>query len=76
VLVGDLDALADQHARLDHSHSAAVLSLMRGGRDVSASLAELERRGWARRVGDDGWALTDAGHQEAHARRATAEEGA
>jgi hypothetical protein len=35
---------------------------MSGG--AEPSLRELERRGWARRVGDD-WALTDAGREEA-----------
>ena len=68
-VLADLDALADHHVQLDHGHPAAVLSVMRGGHDVQPALDELERRGWARRVGEDGWALTEAGHQEAHERR-------
>ena len=65
-VLSDLDALAEQHGSLDHGHSVAVLRLMRGGRAVERSLAELERRGFARQVQEDEWALTRAGREHAH----------
>jgi manganese/zinc/iron transport system permease protein len=63
-VLGDLEALAAQHPTLDHGHPAAVLRVMSGGREVEPTLAELERRGLARRVGED-WAITQAGRLEA-----------
>ena len=68
-VLANLDALAAQHTDASHGHSAAVLRLMddRGG--VDESLAELERRGWARQAGGDEWALTEAGRAEAQRRR-------
>jgi manganese/zinc/iron transport system permease protein len=67
-VLGDLSALAAQHGDVEHGHSAAVLRLMRPGGAVDGSLAELERRGWARRTGDDDWALTETGRHEAERR--------
>ena len=67
-VLGDLHALANQHGSIDHGHAAAVLRLMRPGGGVDGSLAELERRGWARRLGQDDWALTETGHEEADRR--------
>jgi manganese/zinc/iron transport system permease protein len=67
-VLGDLHALATQHGSIDHGHSAAVLRVMRPGGGVEGSLAELERRGWARRLGEDEWALTESGHEEADRR--------
>jgi manganese/zinc/iron transport system permease protein len=64
-VLGDLYALEAQHEGR-HGHSAAVLDVMRAGRGrAERTLAELERRGWARRVGDEAWALTPAGEEEA-----------
>jgi manganese/zinc/iron transport system permease protein len=61
-VLSDLHALELQHPGEERGHSAAVLSVMSGG--AEPSLRELERRGWARRVGDD-WSLTDEGREEA-----------
>ena len=61
-VLSDLHALELQHPGEERGHAAAVLSVMSGG--AEPSLRELERRGWARRVGDD-WALTDEGREEA-----------
>lgn len=61
-VLADLHALELQHPEQRRGHSAAVLSVMSGG--AEPSLRELERRGWARRVGD-GWALTERGRDEA-----------
>jgi manganese/zinc/iron transport system permease protein len=68
-VLADLHALANQHGdSIEHGHSAAVLRVMRPGGGVDASLAELERRGWARQLDGEEWALTDAGHEEAERR--------
>jgi hypothetical protein len=42
--------------------------VMRPGGGVDTSLAELERRGWARQLAGDQWALTEEGHDEAELR--------
>ena len=62
-VLDDLVALERQHPDAVRGHSAAVLSVMSGG--AHASLEELERRGHVRRLGDDEWALTEAGREEA-----------
>jgi manganese/zinc/iron transport system permease protein len=67
-VLADLQALAAQHGTLEHGHSAAVLTVMEGGRGVERSLRELEARGWARRAGEDEWALTPSGRVEAEKR--------
>jgi manganese/zinc/iron transport system permease protein len=67
--LADLETLAAQHGGAEHGHTAAVLRVMRAGRGVEGSLAELERRGWARRVGAGEWALTERGREEARRRR-------
>ena len=67
-VLADLHALAAQHGTLEHGHSAAVLTVMEGGRGVDRSLRELEARGWARRAGEDEWALTPSGRAEAEKR--------
>jgi manganese/zinc/iron transport system permease protein len=65
-VLGDLYALASQHAHGDHGHSIAVLRAMEAGRGgVQRSLAELAARGWACRTGADEWALTQEGRSEA-----------
>ena len=64
----DLQTLAAQHEGI-RAHSTAVLDVMSGARGgTERTLAELERRGWARRVGDDEWALTESGAAEAEER--------
>jgi manganese/zinc/iron transport system permease protein len=68
-VLGGLDELARAHGDASHGHSAAVLGLAAGG-SVDRSLAELERRGWAARVGDGEWTLTDAGREEARRQEA------
>lgn len=67
-VLDDLHAFAKQHESIEHAHSAAALRVMRPGAGVDASLAELERRGWAHRVDGDSWTLTEAGHEEADRR--------
>ena len=62
-VLADLRALELQHPGAEHGHSAGVLSIMSGG--AEASLRELEDRGLVKRLGDDAWALTDAGRAEA-----------
>lgn len=64
-VLADLHELGRQHEGEEHGHPAAVLEALRGS--VSRSLEELERHGWARRVGG-GWALTSAGRDEAERR--------
>jgi manganese/zinc/iron transport system permease protein len=66
VLAG-LEQLARQHEGQEHVHPDAVVRLAVGA-DAGARLDELERRGWARRVPDEGWTLTDAGRAEARRR--------
>jgi manganese/zinc/iron transport system permease protein len=67
----DMYELASQHARLEHGHSARVLSAMSGGRTaINATLTELQRRGYVRRLNGD-WALTPAGIQHAQELRAS-----
>ena len=67
VVLGSLDTLAAAHAGERHEHPADVIGVASGAR-VGRALAELERRGWARR-GERGWAITDAGGVEAKRRR-------
>jgi manganese/zinc/iron transport system permease protein len=59
-----LELLAREHGGAAHGHSEATLRVA-GGPAVDRPLAELERRGWAQRVGDDAWAVTEAGRREA-----------
>jgi manganese/zinc/iron transport system permease protein len=66
-----LAALHDLDARHGdgHAHSEAVLEVAGTGRGAAGrTLAELERRGWAERRGDDAWLLTPAGRAEAEQR--------
>lgn len=68
-VLDDLYQLAAQHGDPDHAHPTAVLQTMHADRgSVTGTLTELETRGWARRVGDDRWALTTGGRQEAERR--------
>jgi manganese/zinc/iron transport system permease protein len=72
-VLADLYELGRQHGSFDHAHATDVLTAARSdGASVRGTLAELERRGWAR-VDGDGWALTDAGRAEAERRRAARE---
>lgn len=62
----DLEALAGQHATPGHGHPLATLEAMRVGHgNVSRSLGKLEERGFARRLPNGDWALTDRGAREA-----------
>jgi manganese/zinc/iron transport system permease protein len=65
-VLADLFELARQHPDAEHPHPTAVLRATRGP-GVERSLASLVERGWARRVGSDGWCLTDEGRREARA---------
>jgi len=65
-VLGDLNALAAQHADGEHAHPVAVLQAMSVGHgEVVPSLRELERRGLAQSQGADGWTLTPEGRAEA-----------
>ncbi len=66
-VLGNLDDLARHHADPQHGHGAAVLEAMHPG--AHRELREMEAQGWARRTGNDEWAITPAGRGEA-ARRA------
>jgi manganese/zinc/iron transport system permease protein len=72
-VLADLYELGRRHESFEHAHASDVLETAEGDRaGVRGTLAELERRGWARRTGTD-WALTDAGRSEAERRRAVRE---
>jgi manganese/zinc/iron transport system permease protein len=72
-VLADLYELGRQHQSFEHPHATTVLEAARGdGASVRGTLAELERRGWARRDGDE-WTLTDVGRGEAEQRRASRE---
>lgn len=63
----DLYAMASQHDDLSHAHSSRALAAMGRGRErrvVERALEGLASRGYARQVGGDRWALTDAGGDE------------
>jgi len=62
-VLADLRALELQHPDELRGHSAAVVSVMSGG--AEPTLRELERRGLVRELGEDAWALTDAGRTAA-----------
>lgn len=62
-VLSGLDALARQHPNSEHGHPEAVVEAIHPG--ASHELRELEERGWARRTGSDGWAITAAGRTEA-----------
>ena len=65
-LLEDLFALARQHDDPTHPHPPAVLRTMTTRPDtVEPGLRQLERRGWAQRVGGDEWALTQEGWEAA-----------
>jgi manganese/zinc/iron transport system permease protein len=79
-VLDDLYVLAGQHHTSDHAHPVGTLRAMRpGSANIAGSLEELQRRGLARRSGDDGWSLTPEGMEEAAGRAAVshaqAEEG-
>jgi manganese/zinc/iron transport system permease protein len=65
----DLHVLARQHPEADHGHTVAVLQTMSpASTGVTATLRELEVRGWAYQVAPGRWALTAAGRTEAEQR--------
>jgi manganese/zinc/iron transport system permease protein len=65
-VLSDLFELARQHKDFSHPHSAAVLAAMRGQpAGILEKLSELEKRGWARRIDKESWALTVSGAAEA-----------
>jgi manganese/zinc/iron transport system permease protein len=66
-VLADLYALARQHPGQLHGHSVAALEAMHPG--AQHELAELEARGWARRVGGDAWAITPEGEAAEERRR-------
>ncbi|MEW5930022.1 MAG: iron chelate uptake ABC transporter family permease subunit [Gemmatimonadota bacterium] len=70
-VLADLYALARQHPGQAHGHSVATLEALHPG--AQHELAELESRGWAQRVGRDGWAITAAGEAEEERRGGEAE---
>jgi manganese/zinc/iron transport system permease protein len=73
-VLADLYALGAQHEG-SRAHSATVVDVMEAGRGrARPTLRELEKRGWARHVGDDDWALTRAGEEEAARRFGPAED--
>ena len=67
-VLADLYSLARQHDTPEHGHPVAVLNVMERRVGVERSLQELAARGWARRSGDDEWALTAVGRAEAERR--------
>lgn len=68
-VLGDLHALAVQHADATHAHSIGVLRAMRPEwSGLDDTLEALKRRGLVNHVSADGWALTDAGRAEAERR--------
>jgi manganese/zinc/iron transport system permease protein len=61
-ILEDLYRLGRQHPDPRHPHPAIVLRTMTTPPEaVATGLRQLERRGWARRVEGDVWALTDTG---------------
>ncbi len=67
-VLADLYALSAQHEGA-RGHPAAVVDVMEAGRGrAGPTLRELEKRGWASRVGEDDWALTAVGEDEAERR--------
>jgi manganese/zinc/iron transport system permease protein len=74
-VLADLLTLEAQHPEASRGHSIATLRAMNAGRGgVQNSLDQLEAQGLARRIGADGWALTEAGTATARARADEAEE--
>ena len=65
-VLSNLHDLSGHHADADHGHSAAVLETMHPG--AHRELREMEGQGWARRTGNDQWAITPAGRAEAERR--------
>jgi manganese/zinc/iron transport system permease protein len=65
-VLADLYALYLQHSELDHGHPLAVLEAMSEAKEGAYnSLVALEDDGYARRLGDESWALTPAGRDAA-----------
>ena len=65
-VLADLWALSRQHEDFDHPHSEKAIAAMREGPPgVHVALADLESRGWARRLPDRHWALTAIGLRHA-----------
>lgn len=69
----DLHTLALQHGGVEHGHPVGVLEAMRAGQgSARRSLAQLQRRGWARRGAGGGWTITAEGEAEARRREGEA----
>jgi manganese/zinc/iron transport system permease protein len=65
-VLSDLYLLSNQHDDPAHPHSIEVLRAMNFGRGgVERSLQEMERQGWARQAGEEGWLLTEEGSEQA-----------
>lgn len=65
-VLADLYALYLQHGALDHGHPVAVLEAMSdAGEGALGSLEALADDGYARRLPDGSWALTDEGRETA-----------
>jgi manganese/zinc/iron transport system permease protein len=72
-VLADLYELGQRHDSFEHAHEVGVLEAAgRNGASVRGTLAELERRGWARRS-EEGWSLTADGQAEARRRQAARE---
>ena len=70
LVMADLYSLALQHHNPQHAHSIDVLrsmNLFEGG--VAYTLKELAAQGWATDIGDEQWALTQRGFDEAQQRQ-------
>src|SRR5262249_57124912 len=68
-VLGDLHALAAQHADATHAHSLGVFGAMRPGcSGLEDTLEALKRRGLVNQAGEGAWALTPAGRAEAERR--------
>ena len=68
-VLGDMYTLASHHDDMQHPHTVSVLQAMNAGNGgVGRSLRALEERGWASRVGENQWALTQEGIEAARQR--------
>ncbi|PIE80026.1 MAG: ABC transporter [Chloroflexi bacterium] len=65
-VLSNLYLLAQQHDDLEHAHETAVIRTMSFGQGGTRhSLTILEQLGWVKKAGDDRWALTPDGAEEA-----------
>lgn len=70
-VLADLYALYQQHGRLAHGHPLPAIQAMSEAREGALnSLLALESDGWARRLADGTWAMTEEGRRRAVAQLA------